>query len=558
MSDPTVAEFIPGTRRLYDENGNILPGDENLKKHGNIVLIPQPTASPNDPLNWGLWRKIWHSALVCYIVGFTAATSNDAGSASDGINADYGIDYSYFNTGAGVLFLGIGYWALISSPATHLYGRRILYLISMIWNIIGNVWFARSTNSNDVIWSQLFVGAGEAVAEFVAQMSLLDIWFEYQNGSVLGLYTLATAVGTYLGPLIAGQIASSNFGYTWIGWAGAIISGFTLILFYFGFEETAFRRDRQFINGGDQYLIEGVQDPSDGKGPSANVDMKEEKMAIQDSSDNEQYRSLSAQFSNPNKYFDRIRIITPAANLRGLGFKQFFVRLLHTLRVFTFPAVWFAGLQWGLQSASLTFYLTIQQTTWFKDPYNYTSAQVGNMNVPCIIGAIIGCFYGGYLSDRFVIWATKRNKGVMESEYRLYLNILCIAIFPTGMLLFGIGSDRGWDWPVPYIGLGFIGFGYGCAGDLSITYLADSYPDMIIEGMVGVAVINNTMACIFSFVASIWLDGSGTTYTFVGVSVISFVILGLTIPMIFFGKSARRWTRGRYLRFLTIRDGFDR
>jgi hypothetical protein len=26
------------------------------------------------------------------------------------------------------------------------------------------------------------------------------------------------------------------------------------------------------------------------------------------------------------------------------------------------------------------------------------------------------------------------------------------------------------------VGLGFIGFGYGCAGDLSLAYLADSFP----------------------------------------------------------------------------------
>ena len=40
--------------------------------------------------------------------------------------------------------------------------------------------------------------------------------------------------------------------------------------------------------------------------------------------------------------------------------------------------------------------------------------------------------------------------------------------------------------PVPYVGLGFIGFGWGVAGDLALTYLGDCYPDMILEGMVGV------------------------------------------------------------------------
>ncbi len=55
---------------------------------------------------------------------------------------------------------------------------------------------------------------------------------------------------------------------------------------------------------------------------------------------------------------------------------------------------------------------------------------------------------------------------------------------------------------MPYVGLGMIGFGWGCAGDLSLAYLMDCYPEMILEGMVGVAVINNTLACVFTFTAS--------------------------------------------------------
>ncbi|KAJ9651304.1 Major Facilitator Super, partial [Neophaeococcomyces mojaviensis] len=266
---------------------------------------------------------------------------------------------------------------------------------------------------------------------------------------------------------------------------------------------------------------------------------------------------LSASYSRKTTYWQRIRPITPAPNLKGWGFKQYFNRLWHTMRVFTFPAVWYAGLQWGMQNVCLTFYLTVEEDNWYEDPWNYSDAAVGNMNIPCLIGSVIGCFYGGYCSDKFMLYMTKRNKGVMESEYRLWLMFLCAAIFPTGMWLFGIGSSKGWSWPAPYVGLGFIGFGYGCAGDLSITYLADSYPDMVLEGMVGVAVVNNTLAMIFTFVASYWIDSS-LQNSFIEVGVISFVVLMLTAPMLIWGKRARRWTRDRYLKFLEIRDGFEK
>jgi len=55
-------------------------------------------------------------------------------------------------------------------------------------------------------------------------------------------------------------------------------------------------------------------------------------------------QSLASQ-EKRKTYWQRIAIITPAANLRGLGFKQYYERLFHTLRVFTFPAVIYSGLQ---------------------------------------------------------------------------------------------------------------------------------------------------------------------------------------------------------------------
>lgn len=339
-------EFIPGTRQLYDGSGNSLSRDSALQTSSGILLVPQPTTSPNDPLRWSLWRKAWHSLLVLYMVGLTAATSNNAGSGSDGVNEEYGISYDVFNTGAGVLFLGIGYWALLSSPLVHLYGRRLGYLASLVLNIGGLVWYARIENVSGVVWSQLFVGAAESVGEATAQLSLLDIWFEHQTGSVLGMYTFATAIGTYLGPLIGAYVAQ-GLGWRWIGYVGAIICGASLVVFYFGLEETEFQRQLYLTNNED-HVVHDAGQPVD---QSSQVDVDAEK-APRDPATELQTTPSS---THRKTYWNRIRVITLAPNLRGTGFKQYLNRLWHTLRVFTFPAVWYAGLQWGFQQSCLTF-----------------------------------------------------------------------------------------------------------------------------------------------------------------------------------------------------------
>lgn len=556
-------EELPGTRRLFDTDGHMLMtsgGDAaSLKKHGDIVLIPQPTDSPNDPLHWSMPRKIWHTMLVCFITGLTAATSNSAGSASDGFNEVLGIDYSYFNTGAGVLFIGIGYWTLLSSPAVHLYGRRLLYLIAMILGLAGSLWFGFAVSADDTIWSQLFVGASESVAEACAQLSLMDMWFEHQAGAAIGVYVLATSVGTYMGSLIASYIAQSYLGFRWVGFMGAAFSGATFVLLYLGLEETAFDRAKYTTMHG-----HNVAERTGSAGTTTGAPLKEKHASADDNggtaTPDDTERGDPANFAEAEElksYWQRIAIITPAPNLRGYGMKQYGRRLLHTLKVFTFPAVWYSGIQWGAQNAWLTFYLTVEQDTWYDAPWYYTDGEVGNMNIPTLIGSVLGCLMAGWGSDWFALWMTRRRGGIMEAETRLWLMIFPTIFFPAGMFMFGIGSGGGWAWPVPYIGLGFIGFGYGCAGDLSMAYLVDAYPEMVLEGMVGVAVINNTLGMIFSFITSPWMDSQGVTKTFIAAGILAFAALASSAPMAWYGKTCRRWTKARYEQFVADRDGLE-
>ena len=482
----------------------------------------------------------------------TGATTNDSASAEFQENAELGIPYNSFNDGAGVVFIGIGYWTLLISPAVWLYGRRISYLVCLSLGVIGGIWFARGQTTSDAIWNQLFVGASESCTEANVQLSLMDIFFQHQRGAVLGAYMFAISAGTFLGPFIANYIAT-NMGWRWIGWFGAILNGIMLIVLFFGLEETSFDRNRHSV-------FEGIQGPESTEGSTKGLEaskVSQEKKGSNSIDDIEPPSNVETQLAiTPRKtYLQRISLITLAPNVKGTGFKQYFSRLFHTLRVFTFPAVWFAGLQWGSQDAWLTFYLTTESNNWTSSPWNYGTSALGTMDMPCLIGAVLGCAYGGWLSDPFVRWMTRRNGGIQEAEMRLWMLLPATILFPTGMLLFGIGTAYGWAWPAPYVALGFIGFGWGNAGDVAMAYLEDCYPNMVLEGMVGVAVINNTIGMIFTFAANQWLTVDGTLNTYIGCGVLAFVFMASTLPMIYYGKACRKWSAQRYEQFLVMRDG---
>lgn len=440
-------------------------GESGDLRDQELSLTPPPTSSPNDPLNWSPWRKYWHAGLVLFVTALTAATANDAGAAGDALLEELGISYNVANTAAGVLFLSIGYWCLLASPMPWLYGRRIQYLICLLFGVVGSIWFARIQNVQDSIWNQMFVGASESCAEALAQLSLSDLYFQHQRGTVLGIYILATSIGTFLGPLIAGYIAIDN--WRWVGWTGAIICGGTMVVFYFSLEETAFHREAILGQYAGVHSVKLITDEKE-KDSGATNNLTDRVSVDSDTVP-----------SDPKKtYRQRIALITPAPNMIGTGFKQYFHRLWHTLRVFAFPAVVYSGLQWGAQDAWLTFYLTVEEDNYYNPPWNYSNEAVAIMNVPTLIGATIGCIYGGWFSDVFVKWMAKRRGGISEAEDRLWLMYLSALVNPAGLMLFGIGSSKGWSWPGPYVGLAMIGFGFGCAGDISMAYLMDAYPDM--------------------------------------------------------------------------------
>ncbi|KAK6205202.1 histidinol and sodium permease [Scheffersomyces amazonensis] len=454
------------------------------------------------------------------------------------------------NTGAGVLFLFIGWSCIFFAPASSLYGRRITYIICLLAGTLGSIWFATARRTSDTIWSQAFVGMSEACAEAQVQQSLSDIFFQHQLGSVLTVYILATSVGSFLGPLIAGFISQAQ-SFRWVGWWGAIFCGMTLIIVIFGCEETVFDRLKY------SQVYESEDGNTNKEIETSEVDMKKvnsnEILSLETlKSLNEDQESQTKEEEKLKPFHKRIAIITPSPYLIGVGFKQYIKRFLDNFRVFTLPAVWLSGLLWGLQDSYMTFFLTTEDTYFSSPPWNYSENGVAIMNVATLIGAVVGCFMSGILSDRHVLWLSRRNGGVFEPEMRLWLLFVTLIISPVGLIMFGVGAARQWPWQVIYVGLGFIGFGWGSIGDTAMSYLMDAYPSIVIQGMVGVSIINNTLACVFTFVCSYWLDASGTQNTYIVLAVIDFVSIGLIIPTLIYGKTWRKNTKKLYISMVEL------
>lgn len=233
---------------------------------------------------------------------------------------------------------------------------------------------------------------------------------------------------------------AEHVGWRSFFWLNVALLGFVLVLLVFVFPETKWRRAAPEPNQG----------PTDVKGTDTNSSEAEKAVA-------------EVSHENPECPSDD----TPADPWLGRGYpskKQFLLwqlgerswkTLLITFwtpwKLHAFPIVELAAfnVSWSA-SVFLTLNLT-QRQAFGAPPYSFNSQTIGFFNFAILIGAIIGLFTNGPLSDWVSMRATRKNGGIREPEMRLPTLIPYIIISTIGNFITAFGYEYHWDWRVSHI-----------------------------------------------------------------------------------------------------------
>ncbi|KAG1849260.1 major facilitator superfamily domain-containing protein [Suillus subalutaceus] len=121
---------VPGSVYLVDvqEKTTVVHAGNNSA----IVLSPTPSSDINDPLNWSRGRKLFADHTSAIGIGTTMLYS-----ILQPISNDTGIPLATLNAGTGYNDVGIlvlGWGALINLPLALTFGKRGIYLISVLGN----------------------------------------------------------------------------------------------------------------------------------------------------------------------------------------------------------------------------------------------------------------------------------------------------------------------------------------------------------------------------------------------------------------------------------------
>ncbi|KAJ5160758.1 uncharacterized protein N7482_007762 [Penicillium canariense] len=393
-----------------------------LARHGTLNLDPIPDLNDADPYNWPKWRKTVNLTLVVFhaMIGlFTAASIQ---SAFVDIAEDLHVSIQRTSYLVSLFIAILGGAPLFWRPLSNRFGRRPIFLISLIGALIGNVGCGVSHSYGTMGLCRAITAFFISPAAALGSAVVAETFFKKDRARCMGYWTLMVTIGVPIAPFLFGFMVMRT-GYRWIYWVLAITNGVQFVLYlFFGSESLYLRKE----------------------GAPAQV------TSIKDST-------------------FKFRRIDPAP-LRAWDFIQ---PLSYVLKPCVFiPACAYAMIfLWG------SIVLTILIPQVYPEKYGFNSQQIGLQFLGIIIGSVIGEQIGGLISDRWMALRQKKTGTPPAAEYRLWLSYIGHALTICGVVVFAVElGNSGSKWTVtPIVGAAIAAAGNQIVTTINITYSVDCY-----------------------------------------------------------------------------------
>lgn len=530
-------EWVPGTVYIVDVDHSLAVQHNGAS---DIVLIPQPSENPNDPLLWSRWKKEFQFAILFYWSFLTAVATNWNGPVWTIWVEVFNTSFTALNDASALCWCFLGVGCLLLQPTAMSLGRRSVYLSATIIQTVGNIIGGVSKNIGMLYAVNVLTGFAGAPCDSLVQISTTDIFFQHERATRISALTFALYSGSYLGPIAAGYIVeNSHLGWKWCYWFLVIFFGTLFVIQFFLMEDSTFVNQRPNDTKVEKDILALVKSHEDGINEDAGS-LEKDQVALD-------IAELDKASNVPEKrsYVQKLKVVELQYNDKRAWWK-IFIRPVLTLPL---PAVLWGGFVYGVQVMWLSLIATTQSEFFSVAPYNFSTAAVGDTNFASLIGCFFGMFWGGNLSDKFVTWKARRNNGILEPEFRLWFLILPAVINSAGLLLYGLGMNSGISWVGPAgFGMGFLGFGMGSGGAIVLTYALDCYQELQSESMVMMLFLRNMIGMGFTFAIQPWLDLDGIVTTTWLMFMLSVVFNMSCLIFIKWGKKWRKMSKEYYLR----------
>ena len=212
------------------------------------MLVPQPSNDPHDPLNWS---AVWKAATIAMAALYTLIqpfTQVAIGPIFPIFVKEWNITSSQCANFAGTTVLTLGYINFVWVPLAETFGRRLVFLSSLIIILGANIWHALATSYRSFLGSCVLEGLGGGPVETLFPMIISDVIFLNDRGKYVTLHLTTLFSSLMLSPVVSAAMAQ-NVGWRNFYWLNVGLRGALILAAIFVMPETKWRRGQQSKSG---------------------------------------------------------------------------------------------------------------------------------------------------------------------------------------------------------------------------------------------------------------------------------------------------------------------
>lgn len=370
---------------------------------------------------------------------------------------------------------GIGVAGLLFVPTARVWGKRHLYLLGLVIIVIGSIWGGSSGSSyRSLVWARVIQGVGLAPFEALLNASVGDLFFVHERGKRMALSNVALFGGAFLTPVIVGKMTHS-IGWQWTFYFVAIFEGALLPVVYFLVPETSYRRPAH-LNTDVAITMLGPSGAPYPRPQPAHPQPRTDKstgLSADDVSSAADHEEPGSAGSGSRKEEHGVAVPASFGGRVALFVKLF----LRPFPLFLQPAVAWACVVQGVLIGWTVLIGIVIAAVLLGPPLFFDEEKTGYMYSGAFVGAILGYIIAGLSADSSARYLIRRNRGVYEPEFRIWLVVPQLVFGCAGLYGFGVvAADTGrygWFWLDFFFCLVVIGMVIGAVS--SALYLVDAH-----------------------------------------------------------------------------------
>ena len=358
-----------------------------------------------------------------------------------------------------ILVLGVFnfFWV----PIANYIGKRPVFVFACGLLCMGFLWGAVATSFNSLLWSGIVAAFAGSSTEALGASIVNDLYFLHERGAKMGIYMNFISGGNTLGPLICGFVIT-GLSWRWHKWIAFILTAINFVTVVLFVPETRYYRNESQSAGSSTPRTM----PSSREEVAVRAD---EEKGVATEVTPHPTTAITSPPETPKKTWKQDLSLwsglAPDTNI----FKMF----VRPIPMFLYPCVIYSFLGYAVSLVLVVAINILNPFVLQAPPYSWSPMINGLINIPGLIGNVIGGYAGGWLVDVFCDRMTRRNKGIFEPENRLYLCILPLLITGAGCLLFGYGVEKTMHWTSLFFGYGMVAFALTAIPTITMAYVSD-------------------------------------------------------------------------------------